>query len=235
MPLPPEPALPTGTRCSPASGRRVHRAAARAPPSRRSPSPSHSWPSSPTPLGAAIERTLDGFSAWLTGEPGTPASEQEQNAFDQANARSCAAFPAGTELRKLLVTRSAGATFTLYGFRGGESLCLRLVADGAVEGTSTSCAPLRALRTAKAPALVVATDYRLARRSGSTAASSSSDSGTPRASLGDLRHRRRRRDRRYPRRRRRQAPRAGRQQRLRLCRLPPGARCSGSRRDCDVG
>jgi hypothetical protein len=112
-----------------------------------------------TPLGAAIGRTFDGFSAWLTGEPGTPVSEQEQRAFEQANARSWAAFPAGTQLRRLLVTRAAGMTFTLYGFRGGESLCLRLVAEGAADGTSTSCAPLRALRTAKAPALVVATDY----------------------------------------------------------------------------
>ena len=39
-----------------------------------------------TPLGAAIGRGLADFSAWLTGEPGTPASESEQREFEAANA-----------------------------------------------------------------------------------------------------------------------------------------------------
>src|SRR4029079_17539144 len=84
-----------------------------------------------TPLGAAIGRTFDDFSAWLTGEPGTKASDADQDGFDRANARSWTAFPPGTELRKLLVARAAGTDFTLYGFRSGESLCLRLPGQGA--------------------------------------------------------------------------------------------------------
>ena len=111
-----------------------------------------------TPLGAAIGRTFDGFSAWITGSPGTPASPQAQQAFEQANARSWAGFPPGTRLRKLIETTAAGSTFTLYGFRSGDALCLRLVATGPAAGANESCAPLQALQSAKEPALVVATD-----------------------------------------------------------------------------
>ena len=45
-----------------------------------------------TPLGAGIARGLEDFSSWLTGEPGTRASEQEQRDFDRleiANAFRC--------------------------------------------------------------------------------------------------------------------------------------------------
>lgn len=111
-----------------------------------------------TPLGAAIGRGLDGFSAWISGSPGTPASPQAQQAFERANARSWAGFPPGTELRKLIETRASGSTFTLYGFRSGDALCLRLVATGAAAGKTSSCAPLQALQGAKEPALVVASD-----------------------------------------------------------------------------
>ncbi|HEX6680888.1 MAG TPA: hypothetical protein VF063_09605 [Gaiellaceae bacterium] len=45
-----------------------------------------------TPLGAAIVHRVGDFSAWLTGEPGSPASKQEQRAFDRANARSWLGF-----------------------------------------------------------------------------------------------------------------------------------------------
>jgi hypothetical protein len=111
-----------------------------------------------TPLGAAIGRTFDGFSAWITGSPGTPASPQVQRAFENANARSWAGFPPGTQLRKLIETTANGSTFTLYGFRSGDALCLRLVAIGPAAGANQSCAPLQALQSAKEPALVIATD-----------------------------------------------------------------------------
>lgn len=114
--------------------------------------------STATPLGAAIGRTFDGFSAWLTGSPGTPASPEAQQAFEEANARSWAAFPPGTELRKLIETTAGGSTFTLYGFRSGDTLCLRLVATGPAAGANESCAPLQALQSASDPALVIATD-----------------------------------------------------------------------------
>lgn len=111
-----------------------------------------------TPLGAAIGRGFDGFSAWISGSPGTPASPEAQKAFEQANARSWAGFPPGTELRKLIETTASGSSFTLYGFRSGDALCLRLVATGPARGANESCAPLQALQSAKEPALVVASD-----------------------------------------------------------------------------
>jgi hypothetical protein len=111
-----------------------------------------------TPLGAAIGRTFDGFAAWISGSPGTPASPEAQQAFERANARSWAAFPAGTQLRKLIETTASGSTFTLYGFRSGDALCLRLVASGPASGKTSSCAPLQALQSTNEPALVVASD-----------------------------------------------------------------------------
>lgn len=114
--------------------------------------------SATTPLGAAIGRTFDGFSAWITGSPGTPASPRAQQAFEKANARSWVGFPPGTRLRKLIETRASGSTFTLYGFRSGDALCLRLVATGPAAGANESCAPLQALQSTKRPALVVVSD-----------------------------------------------------------------------------
>jgi hypothetical protein len=111
-----------------------------------------------TPLGAAIGRTLGDFSAWITGTPGTPVSTAEQEAFQRANARSWAAFAPDAELHRLLETTTSGTRFTLYGFRSGSALCLRLVAAGAVSATSTRCAPVHELQTADEPALVVAAD-----------------------------------------------------------------------------
>ena len=96
-----------------------------------------------TPLGAAIGRGLDDFSAWLTGEPGTPASESEQREFEAANARSWLGFPRGTKLRHLITDKAGDTTVTLLGFRSGSSqLCLRLRVTGGTEGTMMSCAPL---------------------------------------------------------------------------------------------
>lgn len=81
-----------------------------------------------TPLGAAISRGLGDFSAWIAGSPGTPASPEDQQAFEQENERDWTYFPAGTQLRQLIQTETAGMTFKLFGFRSGDSLCLRLVA-----------------------------------------------------------------------------------------------------------
>jgi hypothetical protein len=113
-----------------------------------------------TPLGAGIVHSLGGFSAWLTGQPGTPASEQEQRAFDQANARSWLRFPAGTQLRRLATVTepTTGITVDLLGFRAKRTLCLRVAVTGKVRGTGTSCAPLDELREAGAPVRVVLVD-----------------------------------------------------------------------------
>jgi len=119
-----------------------------------------------SPLGAALVRTLDDFSAWIRGEPGQPASPAEQQAFQEANARSWAGFAPDAKLRRLLETEVSGTSFTLFGFRSGDLLCLRLVASGGASGTSTHCAPLRSLQKAEAPALVVAADEPVGSSSG---------------------------------------------------------------------
>jgi hypothetical protein len=111
-----------------------------------------------SPLGAALVRTLDDFSAWIRGEPGQPASPAEQQAFQEANARSWAGFAPDAKLRRLLEIEVSGTSFTLFGFRSGDLLCLRLVATGGASGTSTHCAPVRSLQRTESPALVVAAD-----------------------------------------------------------------------------
>ncbi|HEY5479773.1 MAG TPA: hypothetical protein VIJ84_09210, partial [Gaiellaceae bacterium] len=111
-----------------------------------------------TPVGAAVVRGLDGFASWISGEPGQPVSPAEQQAFQQENERSWSGFAPGTALRRLIQTSASGTSYTLFGFRSGDQLCLRLVASGAVSATRTRCAPLRALQTAKEPALVIAVD-----------------------------------------------------------------------------
>jgi len=111
-----------------------------------------------TPLGAAIGRGLGDFSDWISGSPGTPASPEDQQVFEQENARSWNGFPTGTQLRELLQTEAAGMTFKLFGFRSGDSLCLRLVVSGQGGGTRTSCAPVSALQQLNEPALVVDAD-----------------------------------------------------------------------------
>jgi hypothetical protein len=111
-----------------------------------------------TPVGAALGRGLDTFSTWLTGSPGKPSSQAEQRAFDRAT-RSWAGFPQGTKLRRLVQTYTGGTTFTLYGFRGAGSLCLRLTVTGDESARTLVCPPLSALRSSPQPALVVAANY----------------------------------------------------------------------------
>jgi hypothetical protein len=109
-------------------------------------------------LGVALAATLDGFSGWLSGKPGSPASPTEQQAFQKANRRSWASFPSGTKLRRLIVTRSNGSTFRLFGFRSGDEICLRLTADGSDRGARMNCIPRRELVSAKAPVVVALAD-----------------------------------------------------------------------------
>lgn len=112
-----------------------------------------------SPVGGAIARGVSDFSAWLTGSPGEPASESEQRAFEAENERSWGGFPDGTELRRVITTEAAGGTFELFGFRTGDSLCLRLTVEGFPnDGPTTGCAPLDELRRAEAPALAVRLD-----------------------------------------------------------------------------
>ena len=114
-----------------------------------------------TPLGAAIADGFGGFSAWISGSPGSPAPKPAQQAFARANARTWLGFPAGTDLRLLrrVTQPSTGRSVALYGFRSGETLCLRVVASGAgASGSTQSCAPLSVLRHAGAPVRVFLVD-----------------------------------------------------------------------------
>ena len=112
-----------------------------------------------TPVGGAVGRSVGDFSAWLRGEVGSPASEDEQREFAEAQRRSWGGFPDTPKLRRLLTHHAAAIDYTLYGFRTGDSLCLRLVARGSGSEPATSCAPLRDLREAQAPALVLLADH----------------------------------------------------------------------------
>lgn len=106
----------------------------------------------------ALARSFGSFSGWLTGEPGKPASAAQQRAFNRAT-RSWEGFPGGTELRQLAQTSVGGATYTLYGFRGAGSLCLRLVVTGNQSSHELACPPLSQLRSSFEPVLVVVADY----------------------------------------------------------------------------
>jgi hypothetical protein len=112
-----------------------------------------------TPLGSAIARGLDDFSTWLTGQPGSPVTEEEQREFDLGNARSWLGFPQGTKLRRLITRESGDTTVDLLGFRSGSTLCLRLTVTGQSRTSTLSCAPLAELRREGGPARVVLADY----------------------------------------------------------------------------
>lgn len=112
-----------------------------------------------SPVGGAIAGGVADFSAWLRGEPGSPAADADQQAFERANNRSWAGFPQGTKLRSLIKTEVGGHEFELFGFRSGSSLCLRAVGRGLNNYPAVSCAPLGALRDAEAPVLVVEADH----------------------------------------------------------------------------
>ena len=117
-----------------------------------------------SPLGAAIGRGVGDFSAWLTGQAGEPASPAEQLAFEAGERRSWGILIDSPQLRRLVQVREHEATFTLYGFRAGSTLCLRLVADGLAEPAVTSCAPLTRLDNSGRPAVVAVLDRPLGRR-----------------------------------------------------------------------
>ena len=106
---------------------------------------------------AAVATSLGGFDRWLAGSPGKPAPRAEQQRFEAANGRSWAAFPRGTKLRELLRTRAGGRSFVLYGFRSGNTVCLRLRGESRRE-QAQECAPVSTLTRISSPVLVVVAD-----------------------------------------------------------------------------
>jgi hypothetical protein len=114
-----------------------------------------------TPAGPALgglgRDAFDGLSSWLSGEPGAPASEEEQTGFSERNDASYASFPADTKLRLLLRQTVGGKTLSLLGFRNGSSLCLRLVRADLPGGRGENqCVTQHELERYPAPALVAA-------------------------------------------------------------------------------
>jgi hypothetical protein len=117
-----------------------------------------------TPLGAEIARGLGGFSNWISGEPGQPAPASEQQRFARENGHAWLGFPRGTQLRRLIATRSGDATVTLDGFRTGTSaFCLRLSVKGKTPVGTLECAPLADLRRQDAPLRVLIADRPVGR------------------------------------------------------------------------
>src|SRR5438094_276482 len=108
---------------------------------------------------AAVTAALGGFDRWLSGEPGKPASSAEQQKFATANGRSWAAFPKDTKLRELIGTDVGGKTYVLFGFRSGDTLCLKLKAVSLGHSTDASCTPKATLAHATAPIVVVNRDW----------------------------------------------------------------------------
>jgi hypothetical protein len=91
------------------------------------------------PLGGAVIRAAGGFSAWLSGTPGTPAGRDAQEMFETANNRSLSPFPGNPQLHELLHVTLDGRRFSLYGFETRQVVCLR-VAVRAPEGAGPQAA-----------------------------------------------------------------------------------------------
>jgi len=108
---------------------------------------------------AAVTAALGGFDRWLSGEPGKPAPSEEQQKFEAANARTWAAFPEDTKLRELIGTKVDGKTYVLFGFRSGDTLCLKVKAVSLGHSTDSSCTPAATLAHATAPIVVVNRDW----------------------------------------------------------------------------
>lgn len=107
---------------------------------------------------AGVTAALGGFDTWLAGEPGKPAPRAEQKRFEAANGRTWAAFPTNTKLRELIGTTVAGKTYVLFGFRSGNSLCLKLKAVSLGHSTEVGCAAATTVAHVTAPIVVVEAD-----------------------------------------------------------------------------
>jgi hypothetical protein len=107
-----------------------------------------------TSLGQGLfGRTLDELGAWVGASPGEPASPEEQQSFEAANARSYTHLPHGTKLGRLLRADVNGVPYDLLGYRDDGQLCLSLVRAGLSDEPGT-CASRRLLADLRAPAAV---------------------------------------------------------------------------------
>jgi hypothetical protein len=106
-------------------------------------------------LAASGLNPLSAFGSWFSGSPGQPAPAAAQQQFLAGNGRSWAAFPTGTKLRVLIRASVGGQRYVLYGFRSGDSLCLRLSAVSLGTNVQPACAPVSTLEHTSVPLLVV--------------------------------------------------------------------------------
>jgi hypothetical protein len=114
-------------------------------------------------LGAtALAETLGhGFSEWLTGDPGRPASADERAEFRATNEASAAPFPAETDLRELLRVEHEGKTYRLLGFRTGAAVCLKVAGVDPDEGGDVACVAADELAESRELALPLVVDKPL--------------------------------------------------------------------------
>jgi hypothetical protein len=113
---------------------------------------------------AATAAVTGGFDRWLRGQPGKPAPSEEQQRFEAANGRSWASFPTTTKLRELIRTEVGGKKYVLYGWRSGNSLCLRL--DGLdFSEHSSGCAPASLVARTSSPIVPVVGNWIFSARS----------------------------------------------------------------------
>jgi hypothetical protein len=95
-----------------------------------------------TPLGSAVGGSFGGFSDWLTGTPGPPATSSAQSTFEKANT-----FPNHPRLHELLHVDVGGRRFFLFGFTTRQDVCLRVTVRGlSGAGPQAACASRADLR-----------------------------------------------------------------------------------------
>jgi hypothetical protein len=108
------------------------------------------------------------LGAWIRAIPGD-WSRNEQQRFDQQNARAYGHFPQGTRVGLLLRRTVGGQPFELLGFRAGERLCLRLESPALpAAARPPECVPLWELSRTDEPGAVLAA-HLLARLSDGSA------------------------------------------------------------------
>ncbi|MEZ5099653.1 MAG: hypothetical protein R3C15_07615 [Thermoleophilia bacterium] len=111
-------------------------------------------------IGQAVRDLAGTVSSWVLGAPGDPAPSPAREEFAAANEAALLAFPTGTDLRLLARSSAAGVEVSLYGFRVGDELCLRVVGTGVEAPRPTGCVPAADVSAADG-ALVVGSDLVL--------------------------------------------------------------------------
>jgi hypothetical protein len=111
---------------------------------------------------AALAETLGhGFSDWLDGRPGTPASPEDEERFRVRNERSLAPLAAETDLRELQRVEHEGRTYRLLGFRADGAVCLRLEGTDIDEGGDVACVAADELEDSRDLAVTLKVDAPL--------------------------------------------------------------------------